>query len=94
MSNNNEGSRKALFVPLYTEWFDKFANGTKRTEYRKHGPRWNANTCTIGRPVILSKGYSGPRLSASVAGISFRQTTDGEEICIHMTDIKPLRTST
>lgn len=47
----------ALFIPLKTEYFEAFKAGTKRTEYRVYGPRWNERTCTVGRPVVLSKGY-------------------------------------
>lgn len=48
---------KPLFIPLKGEHFDGFANGTKDTEYRLWGPRWNENTCMPGRPVVLSRGY-------------------------------------
>ncbi len=46
-----------LFIPLRSEFFDAFKRGEKRVEYRKRGPRWNAETCFIGRPVVLSRGY-------------------------------------
>lgn len=46
-----------IFIPLKSEFFEAFCSGTKDTEYRIHGPRWNANTCTVGRPVVISKGY-------------------------------------
>lgn len=46
-----------LFIPLKTIYFEQFANGTKTTEYRPYGPRWNERTCWNGRPVTLSKGY-------------------------------------
>ena len=48
---------KPLFVPLRTEYFDKFEQGLKTTEYRLLGARWNANTCPPGRSVVLSHGY-------------------------------------
>jgi hypothetical protein len=48
---------KALFIPLKTEFFEAFRDGTKDTEFRPYGPRWNERTCAIGRPVVLSKGY-------------------------------------
>ncbi len=48
---------KPLFIPLNTEYFDAFADGSKREELRRYGPRWNENTCTVGRDVVLSKGY-------------------------------------
>ncbi len=48
---------KPLFIPLKSEYYEAFASGKKRAEYRLYGPRWNENTCRIGRSVILSKGY-------------------------------------
>jgi len=48
---------KPLFIPLKTEFYDAFCDGTKKTEYRLYGPRWNEKTCRIGRPVVISKGY-------------------------------------
>lgn len=68
--------QKPLFVPLKTEWFRAFEAGRKRTEYRLYGPRWNENTCTPGRPVTLSHGYSGKRLRAIVRGHSLVKARD------------------
>ena len=48
---------KSLFIPLKTEYFDAFADGSKTEELRIYGPRWNENTCKVGRSVTLSKGY-------------------------------------
>lgn len=48
---------KPLFVPLKAEYYDAFADGSKREELRRYGPRWNETTCAVGRPAILSKGY-------------------------------------
>lgn len=48
---------KALFIPLKTEYYEAFSNGSKREELRRYGSRWNEKTCTVGRPVILSKDY-------------------------------------
>lgn len=48
---------KALFIPLKAEYFDAFADGSKREELRLYGPRWNERTCAIGRRVTLSRGY-------------------------------------
>lgn len=59
---------KPLFVPLKTEWFCAFKSGSKTTEYRLYGPRWNERTCVKGRAVTLSHGYSGARLRATVRG--------------------------
>lgn len=49
---------RPLFIPLKTEYFQAFADGSKREELRRYGPRWNERTCCVGRDVVLSKGYS------------------------------------
>jgi hypothetical protein len=67
---------RPLFVPLYGEHFDNFARGTKTFEYRQYGARWNEQTCWIGRPVILSRGYSGPRLRSSVVAVTLVPARD------------------
>lgn len=59
-------SEKPLFVPLKREHFEAFERGDKTEEYRVYGPRWNENTCRIGRAVTLSLGYSGRRLTGVV----------------------------
>lgn len=48
---------KPLFIPLKSAYFDAFANGSKDTEYRPLGPRWNGAVCARGRAVTLSRGY-------------------------------------
>lgn len=61
-----------LFIPLKAKFFDQFKAGTKDTEYRLRGPRWNAETCWIGRTVILSKGYGkAERLTGRVVGFHY-----------------------
>ena len=63
-----------LFIALRREHFEAFRNGTKRTEYRAYGPRWNERTCMYGRKVTLSLGYGkSQRLRAQVIG--FRKLT-------------------
>ncbi len=47
---------KPLFIPLKTEYFNAFKDGTKKHEFRV-GNRWNEKHCTVGRKVTLSKGY-------------------------------------
>lgn len=69
-------SAKPLFVPLKGEWFDQFADGTKTVEYRKYGPGWNERTIYAGRPVILSKGYSGARIDAVVVSFELVKARD------------------
>jgi hypothetical protein len=59
-----------LFIPLKREYFEAFANGSKRHEYRIFGPRWNKQTCMTGRPVTLSCGYCKQRrLSGIIQGV-------------------------
>jgi hypothetical protein len=48
---------KPLFIPLKSEYYEAFKNGTKRDELRRYGPRWNEKTCFVGRQAVLSKGY-------------------------------------
>lgn len=62
-------STKPLFVPLKTRYFRAFAAGTKTVEYRRWGARWNDASCFVGRPVVLSHGYSGARLTARVVRV-------------------------
>ena len=52
---------KALFLPLMGWAYGQFEAGTKTTEYRVYGVRWNERTCWVGRPVILSLGYGRRR---------------------------------
>jgi len=65
---------KSLFVPLKTKYFDEFAAGVKSIEYRRYGRQWTEKTCTPGRSVILSHGYSGSRLNATI--VSFSRALD------------------
>ncbi|MCP4089625.1 MAG: hypothetical protein GY746_07510 [Gammaproteobacteria bacterium] len=48
---------KPLFVPLNTEYYEAFKDGSKTEELRIYGPRWNHGTCQVGREVVISKGY-------------------------------------
>lgn len=48
---------KPLFIPLITEYYNRFLTGDKTSELRIYGKRWNEKTCFVGRGVILSKGY-------------------------------------
>jgi hypothetical protein len=48
---------KPLFIPLKRQFFEEFASGIKKTEYRQYGPRWNEKVCKPGRLVTLSLGY-------------------------------------
>lgn len=66
---------RPLFIPLKTEPFLRFRLGSKDTEYRPYGPRWNERTCRIGRAVTLSKGYGkANRLTGTVR--SFARSLD------------------
>ena len=48
---------KPLFIPLKAKYYFLFWSGKKTVDYRLYGPRWNRDTCPIGRPVTLSLGY-------------------------------------
>ena len=50
-------TEKPLFIPLKTEFYEAFCDGSKTVEYRKYGPGWNEHTCRIGKSVAISKGY-------------------------------------
>ena len=63
---------RALFVPLRTEYFNQFADGSKSIEYRRHTRQWTAKHCYPGRLVMLSHGYSGRRLSAVIEHFEVR----------------------
>jgi hypothetical protein len=86
-------SSKPLFIPLKAEYYEQFANGTKTTEYRAHGKRWNPETCYIGRDVVLSYGYGKARrmqarivaaeiLTNKAASDAFREIYGTQEECI------------
>jgi hypothetical protein len=59
--NEQMTPEKPLFIPLAAEFFEAFENGSKTTEYRIYGPRWNERSCRIGREVVLSYGYGKAR---------------------------------
>lgn len=52
---------RPLFIPLKREYFEAFERGEKTEEYRKHCGPWNAQTCQVGREVVLSLGYGKSR---------------------------------
>lgn len=64
-------SDKPLFVPLKSEYFYQFKDGSKTDELRRYGQRWNENTCRIERRAVLSKGYGNhERLSAIISSFA------------------------
>lgn len=66
---------KPLFIPLKREFYLAFQSGTKNEELRPEGPRWNAGTCVVGRPVVLSLGYGkAHRLHGVITG--YRSCTE------------------
>lgn len=66
---------KPMFIPLKREYFEAFAAGTKREEFRPEGPRWNARTCPVGRPVVLSLGYGKARRMTGVI-VGYRSSAE------------------
>lgn len=71
---------KPLFIPLRTEWFRKFEDGSKTTEYRAYGPRWNERTCRVGREAVVSHGYNGKRLRRRVKSFKALDFLEAPEI--------------
>lgn len=64
---NTTAMERPLFIPLKTQYFEAFKSGEKTEELRKYGGRWTEDTCRIGRPVTLSRGYGvGDRISGEV----------------------------
>jgi hypothetical protein len=60
---------KPLFIPLKTEFFAAFEQGSKTHEMRPYGKRWNESVCFVGRAVVLSKGYGkSNRLYGRITG--------------------------
>lgn len=72
MFSPNSMAERPLFIPLRREWFEAFESGDKTEEHRRHGKRWNARTCRIGRAVTLSLGYSGRRLTGVITSFGTR----------------------
>lgn len=75
---------KPLFIPLKRQYYEEFVSGTKTVEYRKYGRGWNENTCSLGRPVVISLGYSKHRRSLGVITsfnvISSSKVLDAREV--------------
>lgn len=60
-----------LFLPLRRQFFEAFKNGSKDTEYRRRGPRWNADSCWVGRRVVIALGYTKTRLYGKIVGFHY-----------------------
>ena len=72
-------AEKPLFIPLKTEYYRAFEDGTKTTEYRRYGALWNERTCRIGRDVVLSHGYGKQsRMMGTVIGFK-REVMDSAD---------------
>jgi len=79
---------RPLFIPLKTEYYEAFVSGEKIVEYRKYGPRWNAEVCKIGRKVIISKGYGKQnRKTGVISGFGRIQFKDAPPT---VSDVYPL----
>ena len=101
-----EASLRPLFIPLRREFYEAFRDGSKIEEFRRHGARWNAATCPVGRSVILSLGYGKrSRMEGIIAGFEVRHeptTTEAwtkcyggtneftHAACIHIANLKPI----
>lgn len=102
----SNAAEKPLFIPLRREFYDAFRDGSKTEEFRRHGARWNATTCRVGRPVVLSLGYGKRnRMAGVIAGFEVRHdptTTDAwakcfgetneftDAACIRIANLKPM----
>lgn len=62
-----------LFIPLSRQFWTLFSSGQKDTEYRRYGPKWNEDVCTIGRRVTLSNGYTRRRISGTIRSFIVRR---------------------
>jgi len=51
-------NKNPLFLPLKTEFFNAFKDGTKTHEYRRHGRQFTKKNWFPGRRVNLRRGYS------------------------------------
>ncbi len=76
---------KPIYAVLTAHWFDEFASGRKTTEYRRSGPLWNADRCTIGRSIIFSRGYTKRRLKSRIVNFAIVPAAD----CPDIADIYP-----
>ena len=72
---------KPLFIPLNAEFFRAFERGDKTVEYRRYCPRWHEGTCVPGRDVVLSCGYSGPRLVGTIVYFDIAISDDVGSTC-------------
>lgn len=63
---------KPLFIPLKSEYFRAFEDGSKTVEWRKIGRNFSERTLLIGRRVCLSNGYSGAQLIGEIVHLEFR----------------------
>ena len=86
---------KPMFIALKGQYFDAFKAGTKTVEYRRYCKRWDERTCSIGRPIVLSRGYSKrDRLTGVISGFEVRHMDSTEWVdcygeaglaaCIHI----------
>lgn len=86
---------RPLFVPLKSQYYEAFIDGSKDTEYRKYGKGWNERTCVVGRRVTISKGYGKQnRRTGTIVGFTKRRMSSkawidcygepGLAACIHI----------
>lgn len=62
-----------MFIPLKKKYFEQFARGEKKHEFRLYGKRWNERVCRPGRDVTLSCGYSGARIKGTISAFSVQR---------------------
>lgn len=58
-----------LILHLEKAVFEAFEDEKKDIEHRPYGPRWNEQSCRVGRRVVLSPGVgSRQRLTGTIVG--------------------------
>ena len=63
---------------LRHRFFDAFKAGEKTREWRRLNARWNADTCRLGRRVVLMRGYTrAGRLQGVITAYEVRPAPDG-----------------
>lgn len=68
--------KNPMFLPLKTEYYNAFKDGSKSEELRLYGKRYNEKTCQPGRYVLLSKGYGKQNRMLGIISSFKRQRAD------------------
>ncbi|MCP3928063.1 MAG: hypothetical protein GY705_03060, partial [Bacteroidetes bacterium] len=67
---------KPMFIPLKSQFYYQYKKKKKDTELRLYGNGFNERTCTVGRKVVLSKGYGKhERLTGYIKNFKVKHAT-------------------